>query len=183
MAAPFVRHPDSRAGFCASDPKRTARGRGAPRQAHPLDRRNMSQSRRRSRPPRLHPAELPACARTRPRISPDPSWPKHCKRARRRRLSFKTTRGRAGSTLGDRRPRAPSLGAVSEVTQCYLASSGPALRSATLTRALPRFSPRSMPMNAAGAFSRPSVTSSRQMMLPSATQRANRVAASSKRCA
>ena len=31
----------------------------------------------------------------------------------------------------------------------------------SLTSALPRFSPLSMPMNAAGAFSRPSVTSSR----------------------
>ncbi len=38
-------------------------------------------------------------------------------------------------------------------------------------------------MNAAGAFSSPSVTSSRQRIFPSATQRARRIAASSYRCA
>src|SRR5207245_7675759 len=41
---------------------------------------------------------------------------------------------------------------------------------ATLTRALPRFSPFSIPMNARGAFARPSVTSSRQRRSPFATQ-------------
>jgi hypothetical protein len=52
-------------------------------------------------------------------------------------------------------------------------------RSATLTSALPWFSPLSIPMNARGAFSSPSVTSSRQRMSPFATQRASLRAASS----
>ena len=45
-----------------------------------------------------------------------------------------------------------------------------ARRSATLTRAFPRFSPLSIPMKARGALSRPSVTCSRQRIFPLATQ-------------
>src|SRR5215204_859478 len=68
-------------------------------------------------------------------------------------------------------------GVVRSAKQLFLLRQRP--RSATLTSALPRFSPLSIPMNAAGAFSRPSVTSSRHLSLPSATHRARRIAASS----
>ena len=53
----------------------------------------------------------------------------------------------------------PSKGEVAQAPANALMLKRAAQRS--LTSVLPRFSPRSMPMNAAGAFSRPSVTSSR----------------------
>ena len=53
----------------------------------------------------------------------------------------------------------PAKGEVAQAPANALMLEAPAQR--ILTRALPRFSPRSIPMNAAGAFSSPSVTSSR----------------------
>ena len=68
------------------------------------------------------------------------------------------------------RPRMASWAILSDDSEGY---------SATFTSCLPRFSPCSIRTNAFGAFSRPSITSSRDLILPSRSQLASCRSASS----